>query len=163
MRSIRTTLGLIALLPLALACSKGEAAPAAPPPPPALSAADETTLRNGYADALNKKDVAGAAAIYADDAVFYAPDGSVQKGKAAIQASIQAMSETLKTAAFISDRFESSGDLAVDAGMAQITSMVKGKEQSAASHYIAVLKRQADGKFKVVRVSQGMPEPAAKK
>jgi uncharacterized protein (TIGR02246 family) len=157
MRSIRSPLGLLALVPLALACAKGEANPPPPPPPAALSAAEATTMRNAYVDAMNKKDVAAAAAVYADDAVFDAPDGSVQKGRAAIQAAIQQTAETMKTFALINERFEASGDLALDAGTSQVTMVVKGKEQAAVSHYTAVFKRQGDGGWKVIHVSQSPP------
>ena len=151
-------------VPLALvAC---EAPPEEPPPPPEpMSEAGYTAMRNAFVDSYMRKDPTGAVVFYADDAVLYGPDGSVYSGKAAIEAEFAAMMETgMDSLGFVSQSFESSGDVATDQGtfiMRTLDPEFREATRQSGGYKVNV-ERQSDGSFMIVQDSVwaiGDPQP----
>src|SRR5688572_28968874 len=81
---------LLLVLPLSLACSRGGEAQTqeeiVEPATAAASAAELETFRTEYQNAYNRQDAAAASAMWAEDAVVHSADGTVHRGKPAIQA-----------------------------------------------------------------------------
>jgi ketosteroid isomerase-like protein len=128
----------------------------APPPPPPMSEAGATAMRNAYVDAYMRKNAAGAAVFYADDAVLHNADGEVHIGQAAIEAAFTAMMEAgMDSLGLVSQSFEASGDLATDQGtFIRRTLDPQTKEATRVSgNYKIVIAREADGSFKFVQDS----------
>ncbi len=128
------------------------------------------TLRDQFATAYNSNDAAAVAGLYTDDAVLMPSDQSAVEGKAAIQSWYQTMYKggSVKIA-LTSLETQVAGDWGYDRGAAMltITPKGKGKVMEESSKYLVILKRQADGSWKVFRdMDNGnnpMPAPAAKK
>jgi uncharacterized protein (TIGR02246 family) len=121
-----------------------------------MSEAGATAMRNAYVDAYMRKNAAGAAVFYADDAVLYNVDGEVHIGQAAIEAAFTAMMEAgMDSLGLVSQSFEASGDLATDQGtFVRRTLDPQTKEATRASgNYKVVIARDEDGSFKFVQDS----------
>ena len=95
-----------------------------------------SALREEYAEAFNKKDVASLTAIYAPDATVVRGDGTVLSGKEAIQKSFEA-GPWLKMSV-TSDTVRVYGNTAVDVGTVR---MSRPGGDTDVSHYLAVLRR----------------------
>lgn len=122
-------------------------------------------LRDKVMAAFNSTDAAAVAACYADDAVMMNPNEASAEGKQAIQASYQAMfRQGAAKIALAPRQTEVSGDWAFETGTGSITFTSKAASKKAASRraakktskpveltsrYVVVLKKQADGSWKV--------------
>ena len=155
---------LFTAVPLGLiAC---EPPPEEPPPPPEpMSEAGYTAIRNAFVDSYMRKDPAGAAVFYADDAVLYGQDGGVYSGKAAIEAEFTAMMEAgMDSLGFVSQSFEASGDVATDQGTFIMRTLDPEFREATrqSGGYKVNIERQADGGFMIVQDSVwaiGDPQP----
>jgi ketosteroid isomerase-like protein len=157
MNSTRGTLAVLMILPLALAGCAQEAeveeAPAAVP----MSQAGANAMRNAFVTSYMGGDAQGAAVFYADDAVLYAPDGTVATGKPAIVTSLQAMRGAgIDSLGLTATSFEATGDGATERGtyvMRQLDPQTKELIGRTTGEYILVYARQADETFKIVKDS----------
>jgi ketosteroid isomerase-like protein len=153
----RAARGTLLILPLALlACAPEEPEVEEAPAPQPISQAGANAMRNAYVDSYMRKDAAGASAFYADDAVMYAPDGTVFTGKPAIQEALNGMIAAGRDSlAMVSQSFEATGDLATDRGtwiMRTLDPQTKEATRQSGG-YIMVIGRQPDGTYKVIKDS----------
>ncbi len=115
-------------------------------------------------------DAAAAAATYTDDAVMMPAHRPAVEGRQAIQDSYQAVFQG-NTAKIALTALETqvAGDWAYDRGTHAITITPKagGSAMEDSGKYLVILKRQADGSWKVYRdidnSNNPIPAPAAKK
>jgi uncharacterized protein (TIGR02246 family) len=159
---------VVAALLLLAACAPKETAPAHD------AAADKAAvdkLRSDYQTALNAGNWAGMKALYDADAMVMQNGQPTAKGLDAIDAMNNAMA-TQMTGMNINikpEKTEISGDLAYDRGTYTMKMTPKGGvEMTEEGRYVVVLKRQADGSFKIVEEignlpTAPMPMPAPKK
>jgi uncharacterized protein (TIGR02246 family) len=122
-------------------------------------------LRDKVMATFNSNDAAAIAACYTDDAVVMNPKEASAEGKPAIQASFQAMFQQGAAKMALTPReTELSGDWAFETGTGTITITPKaarkkvaskrtakkaGKPVEVTTRYVVVLKKQADGAWKV--------------
>jgi uncharacterized protein (TIGR02246 family) len=122
-------------------------------------------LRDKFMAAFNSNDAAAVAACYTDDAIMMNPNEASAEGKPAIQASFQAMFQQGGAKMALTPReTELSGDWAFESGASSITIPPKAVRKKAASkraakkagkpveltsRYVVVLKKQADGAWKI--------------
>ena len=106
---------------------------------PLRKAIDELrVLREGYADAFNKKDTTTVAGMYSPDAILIRTDGSVLVGRDAIAKWIGTEAPNWPQMTLTSDSLRVAGNTAWDVG----TTRVKGPGGEArVTHYLAVLRR----------------------
>ena len=150
--------GFLYVLPLALvACGGGEPEVEAAPAPEPMSEAGAGAMREAFVRAWLSKDAASAVVFYADDAVMYSPDGTVATGKPAIQEGIaQAIAAGQDSIGMTKTSFEAAGDEATERGTITIRTLDLDAEDGAnrdSGEYMTVMRRQADGTFKVVKDS----------
>lgn len=128
----------------------------APTAVPDTRAADEQTIRRLDAEwsaTAGKKDVDGAVAYYADDAILLAPNAPVAKDKAAIKEMWKGLLGAALTISWTPTRVEvaKSGDLAYLTGTYAMTvAGPDGKPVEDKGKMVEVWKKQADGKWKAV-------------
>ena len=104
---------------------------------PVRTALDELrVLRAAYSEAFNNKDTATLVDMYAPDAIVIRGDGTMLKGKEAIQKSFEAGPWSKMSIA--SDTVRVFGNTAYDVGTVR-TSRSGGDEE--VSHYLVVLRR----------------------
>jgi len=146
----------------------------APPPeakkntPAELAKID--TLRDRFTTAYNSNDAVAVAAVYTDDAILMPSDQAEVEGKVAIQTWYQTMYKGMSVKITLAPlETQVAGDWGYDRGTAMLTiaPKAKGKPMEESSKYLVILKRQADGSWKVFRdmdnSNNPMPAPAAKK
>lgn len=170
---MRTTILFILLIPL-LACQRQDAQPPATPPEPAApepAAAVETDidairqqvdkLRNDWLAAAEKDDAATVATFYTDDAVVVGSEsGAPAEGRQAIQEAFATDFPITSQTQVTPRDFHASGDLAYEYGeFTQQVSPPKAKPTNVTGHYVVVLRRQADGAWKLVK-HLSVTEPA---
>jgi ketosteroid isomerase-like protein len=98
-------------------------------------------LREQYAEAFNKKDVAALTAMYAPDAVLIRADGTLL-GQAAIGKAMDEESAKWGQTTFSSDTMRVFGNTAWDVGTMKSPSSTGGES---VSHYLVVLRRGLKG------------------
>jgi len=130
-----------------------------------ISEEDKTTISNqvaAFATAINAKDFATAASVYADDVVFMPPNGEAITGRDNVRAWMAAyppFSNFVNTSVEI----EGVGDLAYNRGTFELDVTPPGA--TAPLHdkgkYFEVLRRQPDGSWKVTRAmfNSDLPMP----
>lgn len=142
----------------------------APPPPPDTSAADTAAVnavRDAWIAAYNAGDADAAVGLYAEDAVDMPVGQPNATGRAAIREIIAAQFAAGKaTASLASDEMQLMGDWAYDRGTysVSIVPTAGGDPINVSGRYLVILRRQADGSWKLVRSidnSPTAPEPAA--
>jgi len=126
-------MGSLAMLLPSVATGQGIERPRVP----VRTALDELrVLRAEYAEAFNKKDTAKLVAMYAPDATVINGDGTMLKGRDAIQKSLEA-GPWMKLS-ITSDTVRVFGNTGVDVG----TSIMSGSDgHEDISHYLVVLRR----------------------
>lgn len=127
-------------------------------------------LRNQFATAFNANDAAAVAGMFTDDAVIMPSNHAAVEGKAAIQSWYETMYKEMSVKIALTPlETQVAGDWGFDRGTAllTITPKGKGKPMKESSNYLVIVKRQADGSWKVARdidnSNTPMPAPAAKK
>jgi uncharacterized protein (TIGR02246 family) len=123
---------------------------------PLRTALDELrAVREAYAEAYNRKDVASVADMYAPDAIVIRGDGTVDSGREAIRKGIE--NGKWPKISITSDTVQVFGNTAVDLGTLRATPS-GGSEQ--VSHYLVVLRRGLKD-WKVNRVAVVPEAPKA--
>lgn len=120
-----------------------------------LGEEDKTTIQNqtaGFATAVNAKDWATAASMYADDAVFMPPNGEAMTGRSNVQ-SWMAAYPPFSNFVINSVEVDGVGDLAYNRGTYELDLTPPGA--TAPIHdkgkFLEILRRQPDGSWKVIR------------
>jgi uncharacterized protein (TIGR02246 family) len=111
-------------------------------------------VRSAYEQALNSGDQAGLAALYAPDAMSIAPDGSATTGAQAIAETIFGdPSVSYSDLSIMPDGGPTVvGDVAYETGTyTQTMTPEGGQAMPVSGRYLVVLRRQADGSWKLVR------------
>ena len=109
-------------------------------------------------DALIHKDPAMVAALYSEDAVVLEPDGRVLEGRPAIAARIAALLPHVHGYSISSRRLDASGQLAYDRETFQLTLADQdAAPRTITGHQIVVLRRQADGTWRIVQSGSWVP------
>ena len=155
---MRSPLGLVMFLCLAVALTA--CAPAGEPPGPAqqVTTAADVAAINGVGDeyfaALNAGDVAGFVALLTEDAVIMPPNQPANIGQEAIRAGMQTLFDqnTLELTR-TSEEVVVAGDWAFARWTATGTSTPKagGEPVEVSNKSIFILQRQPDGSWKVAR------------
>ncbi len=106
------------------------------------AAIDQVNRR--FAEAFNRGDAAGAAAIYTADAIILPPGRPRVQGRAGIQSFWQAVRDSgVRAVALQTDDLEVAGDMAREIGTGTLTLASEGgEEQTATVKYVVVWKRQ---------------------
>lgn len=123
-------------------------------PVPHSVALELSELRSEWARDLHAKHLAEILNLYAPDAVFLAPDGSRVTGQVAIRDLMKSvMSAVTSDLLFRNINAESDGKLAYDSGdyRETLTPVAGGPAKELHGSYLMVLKRQADGKWRIVQ------------
>jgi uncharacterized protein (TIGR02246 family) len=145
MRNITIVAASVALMSL-IACE--------PPGPAALSEADKAGIEandQAWQEAVRSNDGAGAAALYAEGAVFMPPNEPAVEGRGNIQAWFEALPPVtavdVKTA-----EIDGLGDLAFTRGTYSMTISPEGMDPITDSgKYLAISRKQADGSWLLSR------------
>ncbi len=152
-RTVVTTMCAVAL---AAAC-----APAAPKHDMAADVAAIGKVRDAYGAAFKAGDAAALAALYTSDASSMTNGQPTAQGTAAIQAAIAGMSgmASSQELTITAEKTDVSGDLAYDRGTFKQTMTLKtgGEPVTQEGRYIVVLKRQADGSWKIAEEINNLP------
>jgi ketosteroid isomerase-like protein len=161
--------GCVALLMLASGCNQQT--------PADTRAADAQTIRDldtQWSKAVGAHDLDGTVSYYSDDASVLAPNAPIATTKEAIRAGWAASASPGVDLSFQPTKVEvaSSGDMAYDVGTYAV-SMKDAQGNPVTDHgkYVAVWKKQADGKWKAVAdtwnsdlpVAAAAPAPVEKK
>ena len=145
------------LIPIALTLAACAAeAPQQPPAPPATdvnAVRDEVgNVRTGWIAAAERDDAAAVAQLYADDAVLMTVEGTVVRGRQGVQEYFAKAFSTSAGLQVTPGSFDASGDLAYESGsFSQDVTPPDKKTMKVSGHYVVVLKRQADGAWKLVQ------------
>lgn len=160
---LRKALCFVPLLSIAfLACqpaSPPEQAAATPPDPAPINA-----LRDQYAAMYNSGDVSAIGNLYTDDAVVMNNQQPAASGKPAIQQSAEALVQQFTVNISISPAdTQIAGDLAYEHGSftMSLTPKAGGAAMQNTGNYIVVLKRGADGSWKLHREIGNSNQPPA--
>jgi len=141
----------------------------ATPPPPDTRAADERAIREIEVEAdkaAAAKDLDRYVSFYADDAALFFPNAPLVTGKDAIRKTTDALFATPGfSLSFKTTKVEvsRSGDLAYSYGTNTVTmNDPKGKPLTDKGKYVAVYRKEPDGKWKVVADigNSDLPPPA---
>jgi uncharacterized protein (TIGR02246 family) len=154
MKLLATIFALVAAALLFTACTPTEPEPAAEAPDKAEVEAAIGVVRDLYVAATNAGDAPSIAKLYTDDGVRMPPNMLAEVGKEAIQAGLQAEFDKFNTNLTVTTQeIEVGGDLAFGRGSYAITLTAKAGGQTVedAGKWMNVLRRQADGSWKIAR------------
>ena len=147
-----------------IACTQ---APQTPAHDPAADKAAVDAVRNREIAALNSGNVDSIMAVYADDVDMMAPDFPAAVGAPAVRDMVVGMMKDVAlTGAYTTSSVEVAGDIAVDryAGSLTLTPRAGGPAVTEQIKGLHVLRRQADGSWKIIRdvwnVDAPSPPPA---
>lgn len=159
---MRRSLSLLSLLLAASACSTGTKAPAdstavaaGDTGAAAMASADNGKdaigkLRSSWKDMADKKDSAGVAGLYSDDAVLVGTDIPFASGRAEIEKRLGQMFAVAVVKSIDSKDTSVGGDVAYDYGtFSQTVTPPKGKPMEQTGYYLVTAKKQADGTWKI--------------
>jgi uncharacterized protein (TIGR02246 family) len=166
---------LLLLLVAAAGCSMGKKAPsdstsmAAGDSSNAAMPADDNAardavsrIRSTWKDGADKKDTAGVAALYADDAVLEGTDIQPAHGKAEIQTRLGQMFAVSTIGSIDSKQTAVAGNVAYDYGsFTQTFTPPKGAPMQMSGDYLVTLGKQADGTWKITHHMSNV-QPAKK-
>jgi uncharacterized protein (TIGR02246 family) len=157
----RTDVVAIGLIILATACSPSEAKHDT-----AADMAAITKVRTGWETAFKAGDAAAIGALYTADAHLMNNEMATATGPKAIEAMYKEMIGTMASQAVVitAEQTDVSGDLAVDRGTYKLSLSPKGgAAMTEEGRYMVVLKRQADGSWKLFEDIGNItaPRPAA--
>jgi len=120
--------------------------------------AQVTQVRTAWRQAALAHDAAGVAALYTDDAVFVGADGQAARGPAAIQEALTPYVGGMTSMELSDTHTEAGVDLASDMGSyTQTVQTPDGAEQTMSGGYLVVLRKQADGSWKIVQQLTALP------
>ena len=162
---MRKTFSLLSLLLIATACNAGAkaagdstAAASADTAKTAMHADDNASkdaiakIRTTWKDLADKKDSAGVAALYADDAILVGDGIPYANGRSEIQTRLGQMFAASSIESIDSKETDVGGNIAFDYGtFTQTVTPPKGKPMTVNGYYIVTLKKGADGTWKMYR------------
>jgi uncharacterized protein (TIGR02246 family) len=111
-------------------------------------------LRADWARTLHEKQLEASVALYTDDAAFLTPDGKRYVGKDEIRGLYKGVfSQFTGDLVFESKQTGFSGVLAYDSGLFRetLTTVATGAQQKTTGSYLMVLRREPDGKWRIVQ------------
>jgi uncharacterized protein (TIGR02246 family) len=112
--------------------------------------AELAEVRNAWARAAEAGDADAVAALYAQDASFVAPTGEVAEGRQAIREAL--VVEGTTSMEITSTDVEVGAELIADMGSYRQTIRTPdGEEQTLTGTYLAVLRRQPDGRWRIAQ------------
>jgi uncharacterized protein (TIGR02246 family) len=160
MKRLYACIAAVSALRWSAGCGQGPGTGKAPDRAAELQKIDD--LRSLFVAAYNSGDAAAAAALYTGDAVFMPANEPAAEGRQAVQDSLQR--ELAQGPAKISitpQETEIAGDWAYERGQAVITITPKGAKDAVeiSSKYLVILRRQADGAWKVHREMTNLNTP----
>ncbi len=145
----RSSVALLALLGLTLPMAAH--AQIAPDRIPLQTKLNELAhLREAYNDALNTRDVAKLAGMYADDAILITPDGVMHKGHAAIAKHLADNVPTFPRSVIASDSLSVYGSMAIDVGT---VTLHPAGAPATSQRYMTITQRGLQGVWKIQRVA----------
>jgi uncharacterized protein (TIGR02246 family) len=123
--------------------------------PPAFTDADRAAIRaniGSFTAAINRRDYATAAAVYADDGLIMPPNAAIAQGPAAIRQQLESFEIPVKFTQPVVE-VEGEGGLAYARGTANLTLIPPGARtaMSDTAKIITVWRKQPDGSWKVIR------------
>ncbi len=127
-----------------------------------LNRARVEKLGKSFADAFNRGDFPGVAAMYAADAVAFPPESDVVKGRPAIEAMWKGVRDMgIATVAFEVVDVQSSGTLIVETGRANLQVGGAGAAPTTVTvKYVVVWRKQKDGSWKITHdIWNSLPTP----
>ncbi len=146
---------------LAVACAPKSETPAAAAAPAPLSAAEMDSVKAvdvAFAAAVNARDTAAMAAVYASDAKVLPPDAPIMDMAAARPVIASLVAGGASDFVFTPTTTYGVGDLAYAVGM--VSYKMSGAPET--YKYVEVLRKGADGKWRyVVDMFSGVTPPAA--
>ena len=119
-------------------------------------------LGKQFADAFTKGDIAGVAAMYAEDAMAFPPESEIVKGRPAIEAMWKGVRDLgAQSMDFVVLDVVSSGILLVETGKANLhIAGAGGAPATVTVKYVVVWKKQKDGSWKISHdIWNDMPTP----
>ena len=146
---------------LGLAVSLAACAPAAPPDTTAEDTTAINQLRFDWAAAYSAGDIDGLVAMYTDDYVGYPNDAPTTMGQDGVRANLEAQLTGMTASTMLtSEELLLFGDHAIDRGMFETTLMPEeGDPVAMEGRYEVVLRREADGSWKIARGIDNSPTP----
>jgi uncharacterized protein (TIGR02246 family) len=110
-----------------------------------------TAVSDAWQEAYVAGDAAGVASLYSDDAMYMLPNELAVQGRMAIEQRLSSMMEQLtsRSIEIAGDITEVSGDLAYGTGMYKMSGEVMGEPLEDEGKYLVVMKKQADGSWKI--------------
>ncbi len=118
--------------------------------PVALSEADRAAIAAStktFVEGVNAKDWAGVAALYTEDAMIMPPNGPTAKGRANVQAFLEAF-PPLSAFNLVNAEVEGLGDMAYVRGAYTMTITPEGADPvTDTGKFIEIRKKQADGSW----------------
>lgn len=140
----------------------GDADPGAEVAPPAeapATDADIGEIRNSWQQAAAAGNLDSVAALYAEDAVFVDASGETIEGRSAIQEMLTEGFQGVTSVEISSTESVLGTDLASDLGTwTQTVRTPDGQEQTLNGQYLVVLRRQADGSWRIVQHLTALPQ-----
>lgn len=133
------------------------------PPTPDPNVARVEKLGKQFAAAFGRGDMAGVAAMYAEDAMAFPPEGEIVKGRPALEAMWKGVHDMgVQSVEFAVIDVLSSGNLLVETGKATLHIAGAGSAQATVTvKYVVVWKKQKDGSWKISRdIWNSLPAPA---
>ena len=120
-----------------------------------------------WEEAANRGDAAAVASLYTEDGQFMPPNADIVEGRANIQTAIQGLVDMkLRNVDLTTVDVGASGDLAYEVGRYSLDVQPPGAPQHVTDKgkYVLVLKRQADGTWKIVAdiFNTNQPAPPAR-
>ena len=108
-------------------------------------------LKAAVSNAFIRHDATALAGLFADSAVVVAPDGRLLEGREAIQRVLTQLLPTVHGYSITSRRTVVDGDLAWDQETFQLALAAdSGADRTITGHQLVILRRQADGAWKIV-------------
>lgn len=160
MRALR----LLSMLAILTACTAKES-PTADTSAPAAADDDAVraqvdSVRTAWKTAADRKDAAAIAAMYTDDAIMVGGQSPAATGRSEIQNNVNGLLTAGTVESIDSKETVVGGDVAYDYGTYRMTVTQPNQQpQTVIGHYVVILRRQADGTWKIVRHIDTVPPP----
>jgi uncharacterized protein (TIGR02246 family) len=122
-------------------------------------------LRRKYVAAYTAADAAGIAGNFTEDCIVFPPDSGIVSGRAGLRALYEEQFSVLRPSSLtiLPEEERDLGDWGYGAGrwQATVTLVPTGRQVQLEGKYLNLLKRQADGSWKIFRHTWNAPTQAA--